>query len=383
MNNLPTLYSRTSTGAIQQWTIFVDGSKYYTESGQTDGQKTTSKPTVAVGKNIGKANETTPMEQAASEAEAKWQKQTETGYTENIDEVDTCMSYIKPMLAKELDDYINKLNFKAGVLVQNKYNGVRCVATLKNGKVVLKSRKGQVWLSVPHINKDLEPFFKHFPNAVLDGELFNNELRERLNELISLVRQTKDITEGELKKSEQMVQFYIYDIYNVGIITPDTPYKSRKAWLDEYLPKYTSYYRHVPTHLVYSMEEVENIYKGFLADKQEGAIIRIANSSYENKRSKYLLKYKPENDGDGVVLNIEDGDGNYAGRAKTSKILWQGKEFKATWMGDEKQGQEIFNNPKNYIGRTVTFQYTGITGKNGLPEYARINPASCFRAEQK
>ena len=38
---LPTLYSRTSTGATQTWTIEIDGGRYRTEYGQIDGKKTT------------------------------------------------------------------------------------------------------------------------------------------------------------------------------------------------------------------------------------------------------------------------------------------------------------------------------------------------------
>ena len=43
MKTLPTLYSRTNTGAIQEWTIEIDGDKYRTVYGQVDGKKIDSK----------------------------------------------------------------------------------------------------------------------------------------------------------------------------------------------------------------------------------------------------------------------------------------------------------------------------------------------------
>ena len=46
MKLLPTLFSRTSTGAIQQWTVQIDGNKFRVESGQTDGKKVLSEWTV-------------------------------------------------------------------------------------------------------------------------------------------------------------------------------------------------------------------------------------------------------------------------------------------------------------------------------------------------
>jgi ATP-dependent DNA ligase len=286
------------------------------------------------------------------------------------------------MLAKNLDDYIDKIDFSQGVLVQNKYNGVRCIATKEAAKVLLKSRKGELWVSVVHINKDLEPFFAKFPDAVLDGELYNYDLRQHLNELIHLVRQTKDITAEDLAASEKMVRFYIYDGYGFDGLTETDSYLRRKAWIDKNLPKYSKYYREVPTKLVTSMAEVEKIYGEYLADGQEGAIIRLPGAPYEHKRSKFLLKYKPENDDEGEILDVEDGDGNYRDRAKTSWILWKGKKFKATWMGDEIQGRNILKNKKDWIGRTITFKYTHLTGKNGLPEYARIDPDNCFKGDR-
>lgn len=45
---------------------------------------------------------------------------------------------------------------------------MRCVAT-KNG---LFTRKGEKYISVPHIEEALKPFFDKHPESVLDGELF-------------------------------------------------------------------------------------------------------------------------------------------------------------------------------------------------------------------
>ena len=379
---LDKLYSRTSTGAIQEWSVVIDGDSYYTVSGQIDGKKVTSKPTKCAGKNIGRANETSPQEQAESEALSKWEKKAKTGYTKDISSIDNCLAYIKPMLAKSLDDYISDIDFSTGVYFQNKYNGVRCIARLESGKVVLRSRKGEEWVSVPHINNDLKEFFAKYPNAILDGELYNWSLRQHLNKLISLVRQ-QDPTEQDLIDSEKMVRFYIYDGYNFSNnYGPDVSYQYRKEWINKTLPQFSKYYEQVPTTLVHSMEEVEKLYEQVLAAGEEGGIIRIPSSGYKNGRSRELLKYKPENDSEATILEIEDGDGNYAGRAKTATLDWKGKIFKATWMGDAVIGEKIFKEQKKWIGKVITFKYTGITGKNGLPEYARIDPENCFRAEK-
>ncbi|NBT09009.1 MAG: hypothetical protein EBS98_09435, partial [Chitinophagia bacterium] len=141
-----------------------NGSKYRTIAGLQNGEQVTSEWTVAEGKNQGKKNETSSVEQATKEIEAKYKKQKKTGYFDDINSVDD-MSYIEPMLAKLYKDYSNKIDFSEGeYILQCKFNGMRCVAT-KSG---LFTRKGEKYLSCPHIEKSLAPFFEKYPDAVLD-----------------------------------------------------------------------------------------------------------------------------------------------------------------------------------------------------------------------
>jgi ATP-dependent DNA ligase len=382
--SLPKLFSRTNTGAVQEWTVEIEGNKFRVIHGQTDGKKTEGDWTVCTGKNIGKANETDPELQALTEAQARWKKQTETGYTEDVKKIDSCLTYIEPMLANKLKTQIKKIVWKLGVWVQNKYNGVRCVATFERGRVVLKSRKGKEWFSVPHINKDLEAFFAKYPDAVLDGELYNYDLRRKLNELIHIVRKSpKHITQEDLDHSEEMVLFYIYDGYGfIDALGIDAEYELRKEWIDKNLPKYSKYYRHVLTEKAYSMEEVDKIYFRYLADEQEGAIIRIPKTSYENKRSNSLLKYKPEDDSEGIITALHEGTTDWAGTAKTATIDWNGIIVDATFKGSKELGVERLKHPELWIGKKVTFLFNGLTGKGeGKPQYARIDPLNCFKAE--
>ncbi len=382
MKYLPTLFSRTSTGAIQQWTVQIDGDKFRVESGQTDGKKVLSEWTVCEAKNVGRANATTPSEQALSEAQAKWDKKVKLGYTTDVTKIDSSTSFVEPMLAKDFDDYRSKMDWKSGLIVQNKYNGVRCVATFDGERVVLKSRKGEEWISVPHINKDLEKFFEQYPDAVLDGELYNYDLRQKLNELTKLVRKTKNISDADLKKSEDMVRYYIYDGYDFGPATDVcVKYVSRKGKIDELLPKYSKYYRKVDDVVVYSQAELDKIYNKYLDDGEEGAIVRIPYSPYENKRSKMLLKYKPEDDDEATIIDIIEGTGNWADTAKTCTLEWNGKKFDATFKGTYEQAVDRLKNKKDWIGKTVTFLYTGLTGL-GVPNYARIDPDNCFKGDR-
>ena len=377
MKYLPTLFSRTSTGAIQEWRIVVDGSSYYVIAGQQNGKQVTSEPTICEAKNVGRANATTPSEQALSEAQAKWDKKVKLGYTTDVTKIDSSTSFVEVMLAKNFEDRIDKIDWNEGVFVQNKYNGARCVATYENGRVVLKTRKGEEYISVPHINKDLEKFFADYPSAVLDGELFSYEYRQKLNELMSIVRKTKKITTEDLQKSEEMVCYYIYDCYNIGPATDVcVKYSSRKKRLDELLPKYSKYYRKVETELAHSLDEVRAIFNKYVDDGQEGVIVRVPHSPYEHKRSSFLLKWKPLEDDEAVIVDILEGSGNWAGTGKIITLKWKDKTFNATFKGTMEEGAKFLKDKKHWIGKEVKFQYNGLTGLS-VPNYARVDIANC------
>ncbi len=107
---LETIYKKTKTGAIQEWTIEVSDNKYRTHSGQVGGQITTNAWTIVYGKNEGKANGTTDNEQALKEAIAKRTKKLESGYFENIKHINKTQ-YFEPMLASKWEDSKDKITY--------------------------------------------------------------------------------------------------------------------------------------------------------------------------------------------------------------------------------------------------------------------------------
>jgi len=372
MNIYNRLYSRDSKGKVREWKIEVQGNSYRTISGLINGEKVISEYTVCKPKNVGKKNETTAEQQAVLEAKAHWDKKIKTGYFESVNEIDN-ETYFEPMLAKNFNDYKDKIDWSDGVAVQIKYNGSRAIVR-KEG---IFTRKGERYLSVPHIEEYFQPFFKARPKSILDGELFNFKLRSQLNELMSIVRKTVNITEEDLKKSREKVRFYIYD----GIIEDmSVDYLGRKYAIDSIFgPTYgDGVVEKVPTFNVNSQEEFEKLYKSFLEEGHEGAMIRILKKPYENKRSKYLLKVKPEFDSEGIILDILEGDGNWAGTGKVIRLKWKDKEFNATFKGEYEQAVEFLRDKKKWIGKEVTFLYNDLTGL-GVPNFARVDINNCIK----
>lgn len=367
----PTLYSRDSKGKIRIWYMQQDLHKYRTVSGLQDGEKVTSEWTEAEPKNQGKKNETTAINQATEEVRAKYKKQKKTGYFHKVQDVDS-FQYVEAQLAKQYKDYA--LDFtKNEWAIQRKLNGNRCIAT----RYGLFTRKGERYISVPHIEEALEVYFEANPDAVLDGEIYNYDLRQRLNELSSLVRKTKNITQEDLDKSAKICEFWIYDGYGFAGTSETTKYSDRFKYitlLKEYF-KLTPI-KILPYTILTSEEQFNQLYNKFIEDGEEGAILRKLDSPYEHKRSKNLLKVKPEDSETGTVLDIMEGEGNWSHTGKVWRLSWEGKEFNATLKGSYEEGVQVLKDKSKWIGRKVTFLFNGLTGLS-TPNFARVDILNC------
>jgi DNA ligase-1 len=344
--------------------------KYRTVSGMVDGEKVTSDWTVASVKNEGKKNATTAIEQATKEIEAKYKKQKKTGYFEDISEIDQ-VKYIEPILAKSYKDYEKEVVFENGEWsAQTKFNGICCIAT-KDGCF---SRKGEKFLSIGHIEESLKPFFDKNPNSFLHGELFNDDYRERLNEIVKLCRKTVNITKEDIENSKKLIQFYIYD----GCIVEENldqskPYFERKKYIDDNIVNNYSHCSMVETTIIKNKSHLDEFFAQKVERGDEGVILRKMNMKYVHKRDKNLLKYKPLQDAEFKILDIKEGQGNWSGKAKIITVeMDNGKVFDAVFKGSMEDAVKCLKDKKYWIGKIVTIYFFGYTGLN-CPQYAQFD----------
>lgn len=375
MIRLPILYARGNNGKVLEWEMFVEDDTFWTVSGAQGFQKVVSARTECHGKNIGRSNETDPRQQAMLEATARWDKRKKSGgYWENVADIDK-VTFVEPMLARNLKDRKDKLNPGNGLILQRKFNGLRCLAT----KAGLFTRKGEAYVSVPHLEESLTAFFEEFPEAVLDGELYNWDLREQLNEIVKLCRKTVNLTADDFFASRKMVRYYVYDGFGFGAKESD-PYVLRKDKIDYTLTLFCKYFERVEDFWFHSWDEMEEVYQGFLSEQEEGGMVRIPESPYERgKRSNNLLKLKPTEDAEYVITSIREGNGNWSGVAKIIGLrMPNGKEFDATFKGTMAEALACLTGKDYWIGRTVTIQYFGFTGL-GTPNFAQFDYKNCIK----
>ena len=367
MKQLPILFSRTSTGATQQWQIIVEGNKFYSIEGLKDGKMTTATPTVCNGKNIGKANETSGEEQATKEAKAKWQKKIDSGYHENINDIDI-ETFTEPMLAHKYGEH----EFAFPCASQPKLDGMRCVCR-NDG---MWSRAGKKIISAPHIRQALDPLFKANPTLVFDGELYCDKLKNDFNKIISLVKKSKPDSD-DLKESADTIQYWIYDLPSSGkngfkqrsmelngLLSLSGP--ARFAWIGIGLPKCLVC---VETTFVHGQTQLDEMYGKYLEHGFEGQMVRTENGLYENKRSKNLLKRKEFIDSEYEVVDLIEGDGGRTGTVGALVLkMKDGRTFKSNVKGSFEYLKQLLIDKKKLIGKMVTVKYFQLT-PDGIPRF--------------
>lgn len=364
-----TLYKRVHNGEMinvkgqkmQQWKIWVEDKDgictIYTSHGQVGGKIAEDKGTVIKeGKNLGRANATTVQEQAVREAQSKYDKKKDEGYTESIEEAKTKI-YWFPMLAKQYNK-MKKLEFP--YIAQIKLDGVRAWAFKENGEIILESREKKRFSGFPGIRETL----KDLPeNYILDGELYAPKTLMSFEKLVGIIKKEK----GRDKKEEEKISYHAFDLFDKKDF--HKPFSTRYEDLKKYVkgkPK---------IQIVENMKdckteaEVEEELQKSIDQGYEGVILRKANSKYTlDFRTSGLLKYKTTMDEEFEVIGFKEGVGNYAGTPVWQCITQEGLVFDVTGQGTVEERQELFPKAHEKIGKMLTVRFQEYTDR-GVPKF--------------
>jgi DNA ligase-1 len=344
---MKTLYKRSTTGKISEWLIEVEGNKFRTISGFTDGLKVTSEWTVCEAKSY-----CTAEEQTMKQAKALHKKKIDLGAFEDINDIDKPV-FFKPMLAHDYNDYKEKIKYP--VVTQPKLDGVRCIIDIDG----MRSRNGKELISAPHIHEALKPLFEKYPDLVFDGELYAHKSDGvDFNKIISCVRKTKP-TQDDIIESKQHIQYWIYDLpSHVGVFT-----ERYNSLLELELPECCII---VPTEQADNKNDISAYYSDYMANGYEGQMIRVLDSEYENKRSKHLLKHKSFMDTEFEIKGVVEGKGKLTG--KIGKLVFDG--FDSAVNGDHEYLEMLFKRG-DLVGKKATVKYFELT-TDGVPRFPKV-----------
>lgn len=352
MKTWPTLYRRTSTGAIQQWKVWTEDDTIWTEYGQVNGamQRTSKK---AEPKNVGRANATSAERQAELEAQAMWTKRADLKYTPDIDKAQTAEPVL-PMLAHNFEDQKARLQYP--VFVQPKLDGVRCLAYRDDdGQVVLSSRQGKPW-NLPHVAAEVAKILPVGSTDVLDGEIYLHGVTFQ-----SVTRMVK-----KHRPETTSLKYMIYDVITDQAFTQSERINYLKGLFRGH--EFDTLML-VPTEVANTEIEVYNIQKNYVSGGYEGAIVRKPHAPYKmNARSNDLLKVKSFLEEDFKIVGYKQGVGRFAGL-----VIWvcetaEGKTFDCVPKGSMEDKAEWFANADKYVGKLLSVKFFEYT-EDGIPRF--------------
>ena len=370
IEQLPILYGLEKNGKTKSWTarIYCDGNKAWAEIeyGQLDGKKQTITREYLEGKNIGKKNETTPLQQCLQETKKKWQdKKEKDNYTPQLTiDDDTpdepASTKYSPMLAHKYEPHTQrkkKQDIEFPCYVQPKLDGLRCIVYLLDNQIVFQSRTGTYFDTMVHLKPQLEPLFNKYPSLVLDGELYTTSFP--FEELAGLIKKKK-ISQQDADKLRH-INYNIYDVIN------DKTYVERYAFIYRTIPKLLNAPNIIPvkTELCPDLDTFKEQFAKYIDEGYEGIMLRNVHGLYRtNYRSQDLQKYKEFQEDEYIIVGFKEADGRDKGT-----VIWvcqtkEGREFNVRPRGSMELRRNWFTNGHKYIGKKLTVIFQELSEMN-------------------
>ena len=364
MAQFPVLYGSATNGKSKQWSVEVEeimgGAIIRTSHGYEGGKIQVSEKQVMAGKNIGKKNETSALQQAISEAQSAWQKKCDEKYAPKpvvsqknkpiiLDDATAAAatptvnrnaavddSVPSPMLAHDYNKRGKSVVWPC--YVQAKFDGTRMVGIARQG---LYSRNRKAYPHLEHIREELD----RLPaGTILDGELYSTTLT--FQEIVGLVKNET------LQPKQEQIKFFVYDMIT------DQNFETRYVMLRSIFASHK--FQHlvlVKTEECVNEAAMKEKHSEYVADGYEGIMLRNKTGLYSNCRSVHLQKYKEFFDEECRIVGFKEGEGVEAGC-----VIWicetdDGKPFSCRPRGSREERQVLFQSGDAYIGKMLTVRY--------------------------
>lgn len=423
---LPMLYKIDSKGITRCWRTWTvlndDGTATEMNESGIEGGKMSGIPIiVTAGKNIGKKNETTPLQQANKRIQSKFDKKLREGYVADLNE------FVQRGVMKAHEWRVSKHRMSQIALHQPKIDGIRCVVEKDAGDFRMMSKS----------NKEFKPYLRELPWAnylghilqdgqSVDGEMYIHGVE--LNDIASLVMSYKyntgemhgfcEDTEDGLKISLKTKE--ILDQVYVGRFSPEEDdfetaieIKSGRKTTGWIFPDYTV--RDVQTigtselqfwafdipqeevmaeqrnedlralldndecreHGIialvaeeFDIDYIEEVNEVHLENGFEGTMIRKPSGMYAfGDRTADLQKFKLFFDAEWVITGYTlDRQGNPNFTFESA----MGDEFESRPKGTQSWRARILSDMDNIVGKTATIRYQKLFADTLVPQFGRV-----------
>ena len=270
------------------------------------------------------------------------------------------------MLASGYDEkLVAKIKWPA--LAQLKMDGMRFNAIVKDGKCEFRTRNGKE----VNLLGNLEAEFIALAagnNTVFDGELvvMDEEDWQYLDRQTGngiLNKAVKGTITPELANRVCATLWDIIPYEDFQNSISKHAYKHRFALL-EAMHLDSGKIRIVSNQIVANLEEARTLFERYLAEGQEGIILKDSMGLWENKRSRGQIKFKGELECDLKIVGIQEGTGKYVGKIGAYICESEDGILKCDVGSGFKDDQRIID--QSVIGKVIAVKYNArIKNKQG------------------
>ena len=270
------------------------------------------------------------------------------------------------MLASGYDEkLVAKIKWPA--FAQLKMDGMRFNAIVKDGKCEFRTRNGKE----VNLLGNLEAEFIALAagnNTVFDGELvvMDEEDWQYLDRQTGngiLNKAVKGTITPELANRVCATLWDIIPYEDFQNSISKHAYKHRFALL-EAMHLDSGKIRIVSNQIVANLEEARTLFERYLAEGQEGIILKDSMSLWENKRSRGQIKFKGELECDLKIVGIQEGTGKYVGKIGAYICESEDGILKCDVGSGFKDDQRIID--QSVIGKVIAVKYNArIKNKQG------------------
>lgn len=199
-------------------------------------------------------------------------------------------------------------------------------------------------------------FTAGWPGVPMDGELWMG--RGRFAEVSGVVRAL-----SADERAWREVRFMVFDLPAHG-----GPFEARVARMRSLLAEAgVAWLQPVKQFRVQTAAELDVRLKAVVAAGGEGLMLHHRDALYRVGRSDGLLKYKPFDDAEAVVVGHTAGQGKYAGQL--GALIVERPDGLRFRLGSGFTDAQRADPPP--LGSQVTYRYNGLTSK-GVPRFARF-----------
>ena len=275
---------------------------------------------------------------------------------------------------------------KGDCLVEYKYDGVRVIAIVKNGKATLYSRNGKIFHNFPHIENALSK--SEYNNIVFDGEVMSDDFQALMKQVYR--------KSGAQTDDAYLALFDILPLKEFNEGKSKLSSIERKEELNKLSKSFENAIKLVDYEVInfdekHGQNKFASMNKEALEKGYEGLMIKPNDNFYECKRSHAWLKIKPFIEVTLKIIDIQEGAGKHSGKLGAFHVEGDddGKFFSlsvGSGLTDEER-EKFWASKDKLIGRLVEIRADAITqsieGEHYSLRFPRFKNFRGFKKDEK